>query len=184
MSARTRIAGLLLLLLATAVTTPVLARQFRSPTPHADAQGSALGERSPITLRVSDGGACPADYLSMDFARLLPDATLVERFRAPRGQVMVITDVQWTYNTREPTERDPQVLFLYLVNQATPSRAEIVFTGALLHSGDGQWFKVGEAHLTSGIAVSSQALLCVQVFPPKGQPLTGLTLQGYLAPDR
>jgi len=119
----------------------------------------------------------------LDFSRTLPDGTSAAGyFRVPEGMVLVVTDVDWQYNSGEPGTR--AVLRLLIEPLATDERetprapGRRVFASTITQlnpEGDGGRSEA----MTTGFAVSSAGKLAVDVMG-KGGKLNHLVIRGYL----
>jgi hypothetical protein len=105
-----------------------------------------------------------------DFVRINPDGTPEdEDFRPPAGKVLVVTDVDWQYNSGPPDSRQT---FRIRINE---DRTSFESTVMLNHQGDGG---TSEA-MTSGFVVASGSKLVVDVYPGGGV-LNHVMVRGYL----
>lgn len=118
-------------------------------------------------------------FLDLAFQRNLPDGSSVYPFVIPSGDVLVVTDMDWQWNSGTPGTR--QTLRLFLVNTTTPIVSNRVFESTVeLNSFGGGG--TSEA-ATAGFVVSPAATICVSP-DPVGGVLNHLILRGYLAPIR
>jgi hypothetical protein len=132
-----------------------------------------------------NGGCGPG---KLDFVRVLADGNSQSGpgglgWRAPAGQALFITDVDWQYvHPQGATGAGQiQVLRLFVENLANPIQTRRAFESAITLSSRGEG-GVSEA-MTTGFAVSAKARVCPNVFPgPQGPPsgLQHLILRGYL----
>lgn len=104
----------------------------------------------------------------------------------PNGQALVITDIDWQYvhpNHAAGADRI-QTLRLFIENLANPALSQRAFESTIVLSRQGEG-GISQA-ATTGIVVSSQARICLDVSPgPMGTPfgLQHVILRGYLIAD-
>jgi hypothetical protein len=117
-------------------------------------------------------------FNSLSFQRNLANGTDTAFPGPPAGQVLVVTDVDWQYNSGTPNSK--QTLRLFLVNNTDPRLSFRALESTIQLNGSGAGGTSEAA--TSGFVQSSTATICVDEWPGGGN-LEHLLLRGYLAPD-
>jgi hypothetical protein len=140
-----------------------------------------------VTLEVIGGVTGGCGPAQLDFMRVLPDGSNGGIFRVPKGEVLIVTDVDWQYvHPNGGTDSGKiQVLRLFIQNLANPQESRRAFESTITLSSAGEGG--ASESMTSGFVVSSKARICPDVSPgPQGPPygLQHLILRGYLAPDK
>lgn len=134
---------------------------------------------SSVTLEVvGPGPFCSGEgFLDLAFQRNLPDGSSVFPFVIPPTKVLVVTDMDWQWNSGTAGTR--QTLRLLLVNNTTPFVSNRVFESTVeLDSSGGGGASVAA---TAGFVVSPAATICISP-DPGGGVLNHLILRGYLVP--
>ena len=121
----------------------------------------------------------------VDWERNFPDGTH-SGYRVPVGMMLVITDVDWHYESSEPGSTQTFRLFLVatgrdpVLESILPAHQSIVFespvvTGPLGSGG-------ASVAMTTGFVVSSTARIRCDVYPSRAG-LQHVNLRGYLTPE-
>ncbi|MGZ6125898.1 MAG: hypothetical protein ACXWLR_13110 [Myxococcales bacterium] len=151
---------------------------FASATAHADTHLGQPASDSVTLEAVNTLPVCPPGFFTLTFVRNLPDGTSVE-FAIPPNKVLVVTDLDWQYNSGSPETR--QTLRLFLVNKTGPGFGVRVFESTIALDSSGNGGKSEAA--TSGFVVSAAANICVDA-SPGGGVLNHLLLRGYLTQNK
>jgi len=132
---------------------------------------------------------------NLDWVRNLPDGTRENgtgpggQFRVPIGSMLVITDVDWQYESTASQPGTMQIFRLFVVSLASTGPGFDpglrVFESAVVLGP----FSNGGASvaMTAGFVVSSNARIGVDVFPgPEGPPggIQHAILRGYVTPSQ
>lgn len=149
--------------------------------------GVAPGDHVMLALGDPEGSPCtlPARHL----VRVRSDgASETQPFRAPRGKVLIVTDVQWTAFGPDLAPDHTLRLVLGLQTHNLFS-AVYVSTGIEVKSEAPQARYGTSEHLTSGLVLAPSVTLCAELnqatFDSVSNPALGpIFVQGYLADAR
>jgi hypothetical protein len=120
----------------------------------------------------------------LDFRRINPDGTAMPGppwFRVPAGQVFVVTDVDWQYNSG--STGGVQIFRIFIENLASePHYRERrrVFESTITLNNEGRG-GISEA-MTSGFIVSSKGRIVVDSYPG-GEVISHIIIRGYLTEE-
>ena len=137
----------------------------------------------PVVLTMVPNSRAGCGPAKLDFARVRPDGTVSpDMFRIPTGQILIVNDVDWTFNGGAAGITKALVIYAENLTEATTRQA--VFRSPVRLNGDG----AGGAseHLSSGFPISSAARACPEVeYGPMASPLRLLSviLRGRLVPE-
>jgi len=128
-----------------------------------------------VTLATTGGCLLPQLAVASQFTtRNLPDGSSVP-FTIPNGQVLIVTDVDWTANSGAGNlPRTEQAILLLVTNTSITGLGENVATGITQAVG-------GSFHFTNGVVVAPNTSLCIGL---TSNNTVAAFLQGYLASDK
>lgn len=127
-----------------------------------------------VTLESSGGSGD-----NVEFVRIKADGSKdpVSPWRVPAGKVLVVTDVDWQYNSADPGSR--QTFRIFIVNLSSGESERVFESTVMLNdSGDGG---ISEG-MTSGFVISSAGGIEVDVSPGGGR-INRVIIRGYLCRD-
>jgi hypothetical protein len=126
-----------------------------------------------VTLEAVDVGG--GDQEDLNLRRIHPDGTReTSPFSVPASKVLVVTDVDWQYNSGDPKSRQT---FRIFIRDFENDESHRVFESTIIlnDSGDGG---ISEG-MTSGFVLSSKGTLQGDVSPGGGM-INHIIIRGYL----
>jgi hypothetical protein len=143
------------------------------------AMSSAVQLAEPASTLVTLNGVKVSGGDGWDFRRVMPDGSYASGYyRVPAGKVLVITDVDWQFNS---TSSPPhQTLRLWVEKRSNTSVRHKVFESTIRLEGTSVDIDGGTSEsMRTGFAVSSAGNISVDIWPGGGN-IIDLVLRGYL----